>query len=556
MRITTVRLMALCVTGLAAFADSAVHAQSPAATIDRPAPPDVHRIVFLGDSITHAGGYIDALETAILVQFPERHVEILNLGLPSETTSGLSEPGHAGGQFPRPDLHERLQRVLEKAQPDLVVACYGMNDGIYYPLSDDRLKKFQDGIERLHAAVEARGARIIHLTPALFDAVPIRARLLPAGRESYPQPYEGYDDVLEAYSAWMLGRRADGWDVLDAHRAMKQALAQKREQNPEFTFAADGVHPNAEGQAVLARPLAAAWGLTLDDRALPSHPHAEEILKLVREKQKVLKLAWLTATGHKRPGIAAGLPVDEAQAAAAALDTQARRLAGFQLLFNGRNLDGWEHQGNWKVEDGVITRSGQGGSLVLTKTPVPDDFELRFEWKVARGSNSGVYYRPGQYEYQILDNVVHADGQNPRTSAASLYFCMQPSEDATKPVGEWNEGRVVCKGTVIQHWLNEKKVIDFDYGNPAWAFNVSLLRDRGGDLAARGAPLSLQDHGDPVWYRGLEMRAIPLNEDINHSNVTPAPISEAVLAKEKEKLDQIVKRREEADAKNKTNRKK
>ena len=88
---------------------------------------------------------------------------------------------------------------------------------------------------------------------------------------------------------------------------------------------------------------------------------------------------------------------------------------------------------------------------------------------------------------------------NPRTSAASLYFCMAPSHDATKPPMQWNTGRVVCKGTVIQHWLNGKKVIDFDYKDEQFAFNVDLLKKRGGDLAARGANLSLQDHGDPVW---------------------------------------------------------
>ena len=128
--------------------------------------------------------------------------------------------------------------------------------------------------------------------------------------------------------------------------------------------------------------------------------------------------------------------------------------AGFQSIFDGNNLEGWRHSGNWIVEDGAITRTGTGGSLVYAAKKVPDDFELRFDWKVAPGSNSGVYYRPTQYEYQILDNAGHVDGKNPRTSAASLYFCMQPSEDVTRPVGQWNTARIVCKGSVIQHWLN------------------------------------------------------------------------------------------------------
>ncbi|NQT17021.1 MAG: DUF1080 domain-containing protein, partial [Planctomycetes bacterium] len=176
--------------------------------------------------------------------------------------------------------------------------------------------------------------------------------------------------------------------------------------------------------------------------------------------------------------------------------TDKDKTAGFQLLFNGREFDGWQQSGNWIVEDGAIFRRDRGGSLVYAATPIPNDFELRFEWKVAKGANSGVYYRPGQYEYQILDNATHADGKNPRSSAASLYFCMAPSHDATKPVGQWNTGRIICHGTVIQHWLNGQKVIGFDYADPKYAENVELLRLRGGDLRARGAQLSLQDHGD------------------------------------------------------------
>src|ERR1043166_6271819 len=76
-----------------------------------PSVPNVKRIVFLGDSITYSGEYVATVEAALLLQKPERDYEIVDLGLPSETVSGLSEPGHAGGSFPRPNLHERLDRV-------------------------------------------------------------------------------------------------------------------------------------------------------------------------------------------------------------------------------------------------------------------------------------------------------------------------------------------------------------------------------------------------------------------------------------------------------------
>ena len=91
-----------------------------------------------------------------------------------------------------------------------------------------------------------------------------------------------------------------------------------------------------------------------------------------------------------------------------------------EVLFDGSSLEGWQHKGNWEIEDGVITRRGKGGSLVYEKQSVPDDFELTFEWKVAEGSNSGVYYRPGQYEYQILDNGRHADGVGVRAGSVPV----------------------------------------------------------------------------------------------------------------------------------------
>ena len=223
--------------------------------------------------------------------------------------------------------------------------------------------------------------------------------------------------------------------------------------------------------------------------------------------------------------------------------TAEEKAAGFELIFNGRNFDGWKQSGNWVIEDGAMSRAKRGGSLVYDAKKIPDDFELRFEWKVAEGSNSGVYYRPGQYEYQILDNGKHADGKNPRSSAASLYFCMAPSHDATKPPEQWNTGRIVCKGTVIQHWLNGKKVIGFDYADPKWADNVEMLRQRGGNLADRGAYLSLQDHGDPVWFRSLKLRTLGLDDQLDRTPVTPQAIPEKVLADEKEKLRRIVERR-------------
>lgn len=223
------------------------------------------------------------------------------------------------------------------------------------------------------------------------------------------------------------------------------------------------------------------------------------------------------------------------------LDAEERRL-GFELLFDGRSFAGWTQGGNWVVENGALFCRDRGGDVYYAARFVPDDFELRFEWKVAQGVNSGVLYRPGQVEYQVLDDANSNYGRNPRTKAAALFFCVAPSRDVTRPHGEWNEGRIVCQGTVIQHWLNGEKVIDFDYADPRWAHNVALLRSRGwappysGDLAARRGFLRLQYHGGHVWYRSLRMRTIPKGETVPRSDVREMPMTAEALKIEQSRI--------------------
>jgi len=294
-----------------------------------PAVAAAKRIVILGDSITYGGTYVDFVETVIRTRLPEWRGEILDLGLSSETVSGLSEDGHAGGKFPRPDLHERLARILAQTKPDLVVACYGMNDGIYFPFSEERFAKFRDGMLRLRAAVTAAGAKLIHVTPPVFDPLPIAAKVLPAGRDAYPAPFAGYNDVLARYAAWLVAQRTQGWDVIDAHGLMATSLASLRQKNLSFTFSKDGVHPDSLGHAVIARAILTAWGLRPDEGDLLAHLATNPdsaLLKLVRERRKLLMNAWLTATGHTRPGVPAGLPLVQAEAKAAELNETIRLL--------------------------------------------------------------------------------------------------------------------------------------------------------------------------------------------------------------------------------------
>ena len=277
------------------------------------------RVLFLGDSITYSGQYVELIEAYFVTRFPKRQIEFLNLGLPSETVSGLSEPGHAGGAFPRPDLHERLARVLEKTKPDMVIACYGMNDGIYLPFAEERFARFKDGLLWLREHVRAAGAKIIHVTPPIFDET----------KGGHP----GYSDALDRYADWMLGQRAAGWDVVDLHRPMGRFLAERRQADPSFFLAGDGVHPNETGHWIIAKQILLHLGAkdlanANDPRAmLATHANGEALLKLVQQRQRLLKDAWLTATGHQRPGMNKGLPLAEAEAKAVDLGKQIRALA-------------------------------------------------------------------------------------------------------------------------------------------------------------------------------------------------------------------------------------
>lgn len=219
---------------------------------------DVRRVVFLGDSNTFAGTSIAYIEAFLYTRFPDKHFELINLGLPSETVSGLSEPDHP---YPRPDIHERLERALAKTKPELVVACYGMNDGIYYPFSDDRLDKYKAGIHKLIDRVAKAGAKIVLVTPSPFDPVPIAKQVRPLGEAKYSwlKPYEKYDDVLDRYSGWLITLRDKGFMVVDAHAAIRQFLAEVRVKEPGFFLSGDGIHPNPTGHALVASRILQAF---------------------------------------------------------------------------------------------------------------------------------------------------------------------------------------------------------------------------------------------------------------------------------------------------------
>lgn len=294
---------------------SAIYAQ--------PFPEKVKKVLFLGNSITYAGKYIADIEAYFMTHYPNQSIQFINMGLPSETVSGLSEPGHANGEFLRPDLHTRLDRVFSFVKPDFIFACYGMNDGIYMPFSEKRFSKFKEGVNWLHNIAVAQGIPIVHLTPPIFD--------------EHKGKKEGYSAVLDRYADWLLDQgKTRGWEVIDIHYPMKRYLDAHRKVDQSFSLdgfalAHDGVHPGDVGHWMMAKEVLLYLGETKAAsapdviRAL-GHPNGSEILKLVVQKQGIMKDAGLTAAGHDRPGMKTGLPIEEARAKAKELETRIREL--------------------------------------------------------------------------------------------------------------------------------------------------------------------------------------------------------------------------------------
>jgi hypothetical protein len=204
--------------------------------------------------------------------------------------------------------------------------------------------------------------------------------------------------------------------------------------------------------------------------------------------------------------------------------TDAERQAGWKLLFDGKTGAGWhgwkkqEFPAGWQIIDGCLVRAAPAGDIATDQEF--DNFELALEWRISAGGNSGIFFRSDESlrwpwesgpEMQVLDNAEHADGRNPKTSAGSNYALYAPVRDVTRPVGLFNEVRIVVDGAHVEHWLNGEKIIEYELGSPQWQELVAASKFK--DMpkygrVARGH-IVLQDHGDKVWYRNIKIRPLP-----------------------------------------------
>ncbi|WP_293672143.1 DUF1080 domain-containing protein [uncultured Parabacteroides sp.] len=216
------------------------------------------------------------------------------------------------------------------------------------------------------------------------------------------------------------------------------------------------------------------------------------------------------------------------------------------ILFDGKTLNGWRGYNRkdaptrWNVDDGAIHMTGSGageagakdgGDLIFAHKF--KNFELEWEWKVAKGSNSGVFIMIQEVEgqpsyisapeYQILDNANHPDaklGKDGNRMSASLYDMIPAKPQNSKPYGEWNKSKIMCyKGTIV-HYQNDEPVVEYHmwtqqwkemldkskFSKDKWPLAYELLLNCGGEN--KEGFIGLQDHGDDVWFRNITIKEL------------------------------------------------
>jgi len=191
--------------------------------------------------------------------------------------------------------------------------------------------------------------------------------------------------------------------------------------------------------------------------------------------------------------------------------------------FNGESLAGWTTLDGgpvttgWEASAGEIRlnrTAGRGGHIVTAAEF--DDFDLSFEWKIAQRGNSGLKYRVRKYgsqtlgcEYQICDEP---EGRSlNKKSAGALYDLYEPAPDRVlKPVGEWNEARIVVRGERIEHWLNGVQIVAATVGSEEWEKRIaeSKFTDEEDFGKNRSGRIMLTDHGSDVAYRKFVFKSL------------------------------------------------
>jgi hypothetical protein len=224
--------------------------------------------------------------------------------------------------------------------------------------------------------------------------------------------------------------------------------------------------------------------------------------------------------------------------------TDLEKEQGWELLFDGETFKGWRGLGRdnvqtemWKIEDGSIRKlnSGEVPSLPdgqpleggdLMTIAAFDNYELYFEWKILKAGNTGLKYNVSEemsqqygskysalgFEYQLLDDTdtLYAGKLKPSQYSGSLYDMVAAENANVKPAGMFNSSRIVVNNKKVEHWLNGKKVVSYEFGSPQLdsLYLKSKFVDYPGFLEKRKGHIVLQNHKDDAWFRNIKIRKI------------------------------------------------
>ncbi|MBC7920184.1 MAG: DUF1080 domain-containing protein [Ferruginibacter sp.] len=222
--------------------------------------------------------------------------------------------------------------------------------------------------------------------------------------------------------------------------------------------------------------------------------------------------------------------------------TEKERKEGWKLLFDGKTTKGWRGaykttfpDSGWVAKDGVLSvlpsggRESRNGGDIVTVNEY-DNFEFTADFKLTEGANSGIKYFVVEHqpkpegsafglEFQVLDDARHPDaklGKNGNRTAGSLYDLIAAKDKQVNPIGQWNNARIVVQGKHVEHWLNGKKVVEYERGNEEYRQAVAGSKyatpqyNKNGRFGeASKGHLLLQDHGDAVSYKNVKIRTLP-----------------------------------------------
>lgn len=204
--------------------------------------------------------------------------------------------------------------------------------------------------------------------------------------------------------------------------------------------------------------------------------------------------------------------------------TKAEKQKGWRLLFDGKTFNGWQKlaDAGWTINNGnlLAQASTDGKQKDIITTAQFQNFELSLQFKMSKETNSGIKYLvnnnfPGQegtflgLEYQILDDVNYKyPERGVYRSLSSLYDLIPANKKGGISLNRWYTAKIIVDGNHIEHWLNGKKVVEYDRSQPRFFTLVNdskykNLKDFG---KMETGHILLQNEGTPVAFRNIKIK--------------------------------------------------